>query len=85
VAALRPENIDNKRMLIKIENGKGGKQRYSLLSIRLLEELGRYYKTYQPQIYSSLHPIITEKTKYFLNFARKPALWPICHQKIISA
>ena len=51
VAALRPENIDNKRMLIKVENGKGGKQRYTLLSIRLLEELRRYYKTYQPQIY----------------------------------
>ena len=51
VAALKPENIDSKRMLIKVENGKGGTQRYTILSIRLLEELRRYYKTYQPQTY----------------------------------
>ena len=29
VAGLRPENIDSKKMLIKAENGKGGKQRYT--------------------------------------------------------
>ena len=51
VAALKPENIDSKRMLINIEKGKGGHQRYTILSIRLLKELRRYYKTYQPQNY----------------------------------
>jgi integrase/recombinase XerD len=51
VAALRLENIDGKRMLIKVENGKGGKRRYTLLSIRLLEQLRCYYKFYKPQIY----------------------------------
>jgi len=49
VAALKPEHIDSKRMLIKVVNGKGGKQRYTILSLKLLKELRRYYKTCQPQ------------------------------------
>lgn len=46
--ALKPENIDSKRMLIKV-TGKGGKQRYTLLSQRLLPELRQYYKAYRPE------------------------------------
>jgi integrase/recombinase XerD len=38
VLALKAEHIDSKRMLIKV-TGKGGKQRYTLLSKRLLPEL----------------------------------------------
>ena len=51
VAALKPEHIDSKRMLIKVENGKGGKQRYTILSVKLLKQLRRYYKTCKPQTY----------------------------------
>ena len=51
VAMLKPEHIDSKRMLIKVENGKGGKQRYTLLSKKLLKELRQYYKEYQPETY----------------------------------
>ena len=51
VAALKPEHIDSKSMLIKVEKGKGGKQRYTTLSSRLLKELRHYYKKYQPQTY----------------------------------
>jgi integrase/recombinase XerD len=51
VAALKPEHIDSKRMLIKIEEGKGRKDRYTILSERLLGELRSYYKTFQPQTY----------------------------------
>ena len=47
VLALRVEDIDSKRMLIKI-NGKGGKERYTLLSEKLLKELRDYYRTYRP-------------------------------------
>ena len=47
---LKPENIDSKRMLIKV-TGKGGKERYSLLSKMLLEELRRYYKAVKPTIW----------------------------------
>jgi site-specific recombinase XerD len=51
VAALKPQDIDSKRMLINVERGKGGKQRYTILSKRLLEELRHYYRKYQPQNY----------------------------------
>ena len=50
VIALTPENIDSKRMLIKVK-GKGGKDRYTLLAKRLLPQLRQYYKTYRPQTY----------------------------------
>ena len=46
--SLKPENIDSKRMLIKV-TGKGGKQRYTLLSQKLLPELRKYYKAYRPE------------------------------------
>jgi site-specific recombinase XerD len=51
VIALKPDDIDSKRMLIKVENGKGGKDRYTLLSVLLLEELRHYYKTFKPKTY----------------------------------
>jgi site-specific recombinase XerD len=51
VAALKPEHIDSHRMLIKIVDGKGRKDRYTMLSIRLLEELRGYYKKYRPRAY----------------------------------
>ena len=47
--ALKPEDIDSTRMLIRVENGKGGKERYSLLSKRFLEELRHYYKSFCPK------------------------------------
>ncbi len=50
VIALTPENIDSKRMLIKVK-GKGGKDRYTLLAKRLLPQLRHYYRTYRPQTY----------------------------------
>ena len=48
--SLKPEHIDSERMLIKVY-GKGGKQRYSLLSQKLLPELRDYYKQYRPKVY----------------------------------
>lgn len=49
VAALKPEHIDSKRMLIKVDQGKGGKDRYTLLSRKLLTELRHYYKNFEPK------------------------------------
>jgi site-specific recombinase XerD len=51
VAALKPQHIDSKRMLIKIVKTKNNEQRYSILSVKLLEELRHYYTTCQPQTY----------------------------------
>jgi site-specific recombinase XerD len=51
VAALKPEHIDSERMLVKIVDGKGRKDRYTMLSTKLLEELRGYYRKYQPKTY----------------------------------
>jgi site-specific recombinase XerD len=51
VAALKPQHIDSQRMLIKVENGKGNKERYTILSSMFLKELRHYYKTCQPKTY----------------------------------
>jgi integrase/recombinase XerD len=45
---LRPEDVHSQRMLIHVRQGKGGKDRYTLLSPRLLEELRDYWRAYRP-------------------------------------
>ena len=48
VTRLKVNSIDSKRMLIHIENGKGGRDRYAMLSPRLLEILRAYWKRVRP-------------------------------------
>ena len=48
---LKITDIDSKRMLIRIEAAKGNKDRYTLLSHSLLEDLREYYKQYKPEKY----------------------------------
>jgi integrase/recombinase XerD len=45
---LKPADIHSDRLLIRIDQGKGNKDRYTLLSSRLLSELRRYYLAYRP-------------------------------------
>lgn len=45
---LKPADIHSDRLLIRIDQGKGKKDRYTLLSSRLLSELRRYYLAYRP-------------------------------------
>jgi site-specific recombinase XerD len=51
VRRLKPDHIDSQRMLIKVVGGKGRKDRYTMLSGKLLDELRRYYKKCRPQGY----------------------------------
>lgn len=51
VIALKAEHIDSERMLIKVVDAKGRKDRYTMLSTRLLDELRRYYRKYRPKTY----------------------------------
>lgn len=48
VVRLQLTDIDANRMSLRIEAGKGGKDRYALLSPRLLEELRRYWRLCRP-------------------------------------
>jgi integrase/recombinase XerD len=46
---LQPEDIHSDRMMIRVRQGKGAKDRYTLLSRRLLEELRSYWRQYRPR------------------------------------
>jgi integrase/recombinase XerD len=48
---LKLADIDSSRMMIRIEDSKGGKDRYTLLSESLLKKLRAYYKEYKPKNY----------------------------------
>src|SRR5664280_238402 len=47
-ARLKLTDIDSKRMTVKVSDGKGGKDRYSILSQTTLECLRQYWKKYRP-------------------------------------
>ena len=50
VVALRPGDIDQERGVIRVEQGKGRKDRYTPLAERLVSEIERYYRVYgRPQ------------------------------------
>lgn len=46
---LKQKHIDSARMVIRVEQGKGRKDRYTILSQRLLKELRIYYKACRPE------------------------------------
>ena len=47
-ARLKLTDIDSKRMTVKVSDGKGGKDRYSILSQTTLESLRQYWRKYRP-------------------------------------
>ncbi len=47
-AALRVSDITSKRLLIRVSNGNGRRQRYVILSLRLLEALRDWYRIARP-------------------------------------
>ena len=48
VVKLKPEHIESKRMMIRVEQAKGNKDLYTLLSKHLLQELKKYWRIYRP-------------------------------------
>ena len=66
---LRVTDIDSARMTIRVEQGKGGKDRYTVLSRRLLETLRTYWTTARPSTWlfpsqetgRPLHPTALQK------------------------
>ena len=54
---VRLKDIDSKRMQVRIEQSKGKKDRYSLLSNRLLEVLRAYFRLHRPKewLFEGIH------------------------------
>ncbi|MDY6842128.1 MAG: site-specific integrase [Pseudomonadota bacterium] len=48
---LTDKHIESHRMLVRVEQGKGRKDRYTLLSAKALEYLRHYWHAFQPQSY----------------------------------
>jgi site-specific recombinase XerD len=48
---LKVNDIDSKRMLVRVQNSKGNKDRFTLLSKNALDDLRLYYKEYSPKVY----------------------------------
>ena len=48
---LKLSDIDSKRMVINVRQGKGNKDRITLLSPSVLEELRVYFKEWKPKVY----------------------------------
>lgn len=51
VQTIKPSAIDSQRMTVHVVQGKGKKDRYTLLSVKTLEILRIYYKMYRPKSY----------------------------------
>ncbi len=49
VTHLKVVDIDSQRMMLRVDQGKGNKDRYVMLSSRLLAELRAYWRTTRPQ------------------------------------
>ena len=49
VVHLKVSDIDSQRMVIRVQQGKGGKDRYTLLAKRTLEVLRDYWRAYRPE------------------------------------
>ena len=48
-AKLKVTDIDSKRMMVRVQQGKGRKDRYSILSQAALELLRQYWRQYRPK------------------------------------
>lgn len=75
---LRPSDIDSDRMMIRIEQSKGRKDRYVMLSERLLSHLRRYWRTCRPQLWrfpgsDPSRPLSTDRVRRIVASARQRA------------
>lgn len=48
---LKMSEIDRSQLVVRVLRGKGGKERYTILSEKLLDLLGDYYRIFRPKVY----------------------------------
>ena len=75
---LKPTAIDSQRMVIRVEQGKGQKDRYVMLSPRLLDTLRSYWRAVRPKEWlfpgdRPGYPITTSAVELACKLARRIA------------
>ena len=77
---LRVEDIDSKKMRIFVREGKGKKERYTVLPQTSVEMLRKYYKMYKPKhpegylfLNREGNPLTIERTRVFFRRYRRKA------------
>ena len=78
VCALKVSDIDSARMMLWVNSGKGGRDRYSLLSPRLLDVLRAYWRDARPgewllPMRDGLRPIETGQAQKMVYAAKRDA------------
>src|SRR5271169_402043 len=65
VVSLKVSDIDSKRMMLRVERGKGDKDRHAMLSPHLLELLRDWWRIARPQVwlFPGLDPINPMSTR----------------------
>ena len=58
---LKLNDIDSKRMVIRVEQAKGNKDRYTVLNKSVLDDLRAYFKIYKPKTYLFENPYSNKK------------------------
>jgi site-specific recombinase XerD len=75
---LQVADIDSKRMLLRVRQAKGGRERYSLLSPRLLQVLRDYWRLQRPAVWlfpgaGAAEPVSTDFARQAFDRARRAA------------
>jgi integrase/recombinase XerD len=78
VVRLKVADLDSERMAIRVAEGKGRKDRYTLLSERLLEELRGYWRVYRPPLWlfpgrGAQHPLSRATAHHIYHVAKDRA------------
>ena len=80
--SLRPADIDSRRQVIRIHQGKGRKDRYVMLSPRLLAVLRDYWRTHRPGsrqwLFPGASPAHPLSPRRWCAPATKPCACPAC-------
>ncbi len=81
VVALKVCDVDSKRMMIRVEQGKGRKDRYAMLSPQLLELLRDWWRIAHPQVWmfpgrDRINPMTTRQLNRVCHMAAELAGLP---------
>ena len=81
VVALKVADIDSQRMLLRVEMGKGRKDRFAMLSPQLLELLRDWYRIARPRVYmfpgrDKIGPMTTRQLNRICHMAAELACLP---------